>query len=298
MKYDIFISYRREGGSEFARSVKSALESKGYFVFLDFDELKDGVFDERILKAIEQAPVFMFILSQNSLDRCVNDDDWVRKEIEYAHKLGKHVIPVNKDGDFAGLPAGLPQTIAEVLGRNQYSEVMVGQLFEASMNKMIRERVAPVVKRPAGRVFPRVMVTVAVIAVLAVAGVLMADRSKASAAVGNYNALLVHADSLMHVEDSLNMAMKYVMEAEALAEKYSDTKYSERFGDLAIGCHRKLDHVIDSLFTRNRNFMDFYMARYRDNGDVEDKKKALEYLDKALELKNDEDLSTMRRILK
>ena len=94
------------------------------------------------------------------------------------------------------------------------------------------------------------------------------------------------------------MAMKYVMEAEALAEKYSDTKYSERFGDLAIGCHRKLDHVIDSLFTRNRNFMDFYMARYRDNGDVEDKKKALEYLDKALELKNDEDLSTMRRILK
>ena len=44
--------------------------------------------------------------------------------------------------------------------------------------------------------------------------------------------------------------------------------------------------------------MDFYMARYRDNGDVEDKKMALEYLDRALGLKNDEDLSTMRRILK
>ena len=143
-----------------------------------------------------------------------------------------------------------------------------------------------------------VMVTVAVIAVLAVAGVLMADRSKASAAVGNYKALIVHADSLMQMEDSVNVAMKYVIEAEALAKEYSDTKYSGRFGNLAEGCHKKLDHVIDSLFTRNRDYMDFYMARYRDNGDVEDKKKALEYLDKALELKNDEDLSTMRRILK
>lgn len=298
MKYDIFISYRREGGSEFARSVKSALENKGYSVFLDFDELKDGVFDERILKAIEQAPVFMFILSQHSLDRCVNEDDWVRKEIEHAHKLGKHFIPVNKDGDFGSLPAGLPQTIAEVLGRNQYSEVMVGQLFEASMNKMIRERVAPVVKRPAGRAFPRAIMTIALIAVLAVSGMLMADRSKASAAVGDYKALIVHADSLMQVEDSLNAAMQYILEAEALAEEYADTKYSDRFGNLAEGSHKKLDHVIDSLFTRNRNYMDFYLARYRDNSDVEDKKMALEYLDKALELKNDEDLSTMRRILK
>ena len=46
MKYDIFISYRREGGSEFARSVKAALERKKYSVFLDFDELNDYSFEE------------------------------------------------------------------------------------------------------------------------------------------------------------------------------------------------------------------------------------------------------------
>ena len=40
-KYDIFISYRREGGDKYARTIQQALE-KQYRVFLDFDELKDG----------------------------------------------------------------------------------------------------------------------------------------------------------------------------------------------------------------------------------------------------------------
>ena len=149
MKYDIFISYRREGGKEFARSIKYELESKGYSVFLDFDELTDGVFDERILEAIKEAPVFLFILSQHSLERCVNEDDWVRREIEYAYSLDKHIIPINKDGEFEGLPDNLPADLVEVFGRNQYSEIMVGQLFEASMKKMIKDRIAPVIRRPA-----------------------------------------------------------------------------------------------------------------------------------------------------
>ena len=41
MKYDVFISYRRVGGKDKARSLKSELERRGYRVFLDFDDLKD-----------------------------------------------------------------------------------------------------------------------------------------------------------------------------------------------------------------------------------------------------------------
>ena len=84
MAYDIFISYRRDGGKELARPLKSELELRGYRVFLDFDELKDGVFDRRIMEAIDAAPIFMVILSPHALDRCANADDWVRREIEYA----------------------------------------------------------------------------------------------------------------------------------------------------------------------------------------------------------------------
>jgi len=77
--YDIFISYRREGGKNYARVIKPELEKRGYSVFLDFDELKDGKFDQRILDAIDDAPVFMLILSKGCLDRCVNEDDWVHQ---------------------------------------------------------------------------------------------------------------------------------------------------------------------------------------------------------------------------
>ncbi len=63
--YAIFISYRRIGGAENARILKAELEKRGYLnrVFMDYDELKDGKFDSRIMKAIKSAPVFVFILS-------------------------------------------------------------------------------------------------------------------------------------------------------------------------------------------------------------------------------------------
>jgi len=35
LKYDVFISYRREGGSETSRSIKESLEKRGVRVFLD-----------------------------------------------------------------------------------------------------------------------------------------------------------------------------------------------------------------------------------------------------------------------
>ena len=97
MKYDIFISYRRIGGKDKARPLKSELEKRGYKVFLDFDDLKDSVFDKRIMDAIDEAPVFLIILSAHALDRCKNENDWVRKEIEYAEMKKKHFVPVNPD---------------------------------------------------------------------------------------------------------------------------------------------------------------------------------------------------------
>lgn len=294
MKYDVFISYRREGGSEFARSVKAELEHEGYSVFLDFDELKDGKFDQRILDAIEAAPVFIFILSPHSLDRCVNEDDWVRKEIEHAYGLGKHIIPVNKDGDFEGLPSDLPEPVASVFSTNQFSDIMVGQLFEASMKKMIDERVAPVIKH-----YGWLKVLLGVLVVLLLAGGLIMNRnSVAGRDLAEYDSLLCHADSLLYIEDSLNVASDYISAASAIEETYEDSNYSDRFGKRAELMGYRLERIQDSLFIVNKNYIDYYMSKYREEGGKENKQKALEYIDKALALKYDYDLSTMRRILK
>lgn len=144
MKYDIFISYRREGGADKARILKTELTAKGYKVFLDFDELKDGIFNERIIQAIESAPIFMLLLSENALDRCCNKDDWVRKEIEYAIKTERHIIPINLDLSFGDFPSTLPINILNEVKQHQISEIMFGQLFQVSVDKMINDRIKPI----------------------------------------------------------------------------------------------------------------------------------------------------------
>ena len=93
-KYDIFISYRRVGGAQYARILQLMLIQRGYKVFLDYDELTDGVFSDKIRAAIKEAPVFMLVLSGGSMTRCANVGDWVREEITLAVKQGKHIIPV------------------------------------------------------------------------------------------------------------------------------------------------------------------------------------------------------------
>lgn len=297
MKYDVFISYRRDGGGEFARSIKAGLELRGYSVFLDFDELKDGIFDERILEAIEAAPVFLFILSRHSLDRCAEEGDWVRKEVEYAYSLDRHIIPVNKDGAFDGLPDDLPPILSEVFSHNQYSDIMLGQLFEASMEKMIVERIAPFVKRPRKWFHYAVPAVLIVVAALIFYGAAVSRRTEAQQAADRYASLLVTADSLMCSEESLDAAQQCIDSADSLSGVYADTDFSGLFVRKVSVSQKRLDRVRDSLFIKNRNYVEFYMARYRENRSADDKQKALHYIDRALSIKDDPDLAAMRRIL-
>ena len=144
-KYDVFISYRREGGKNIARLLKTELGLRGYHAFLDFDELKDGRFDKRIMDAIDAAPVFMFILSDHALDRCVDENDWVRKEIEYAMATERHIIPINPDKSFSDFPEYVPKNLKDGLGVHQFSQLLLDDLFNQTMDKLVAERLEPVV---------------------------------------------------------------------------------------------------------------------------------------------------------
>ena len=146
-EYDIFISYRRVGGADFARQMQLALKTIGYKVFLDFDELKDGVFDRRIEMAINRSKVFLFVLSPHALDRCKNEDDWVRREIECALISKCHIVPVSPNVTFEGFDdiEGLPYFIKNGLGQHQVSTVMMNDLFECTFEEFVRKRIANVV---------------------------------------------------------------------------------------------------------------------------------------------------------
>ena len=145
--YDIFISYRRDGGADFARQMQLALSAKGYSVFLDFDALKDGVFDRRIESAIKSSKIFLFVLSPHSLDRCCNEDDWVRREIECALISQCHIVPVNPNSLFQGFEGieGLPYSVKNGLGQHQISTVMMNDLFECTFQEFVANRIAGIV---------------------------------------------------------------------------------------------------------------------------------------------------------
>ena len=109
---DVFISYRRLGGADFCGRLFDRLISDHYSAFYDKESLKTGKFNEQIYKKIEKCNNFVVILPKNGLDRCIDDNDLLRKEISRAIKLEKNIIPIFlKDFVF---PNTLPDDIASL----------------------------------------------------------------------------------------------------------------------------------------------------------------------------------------
>lgn len=142
-RYDIFISYRRIGGAQYARILQLMLQQRGYRVFLDYDELTDGKFGDHIQNAIKDAPIFMLVLSKEALVRCKNEGDWVRREIQLAISEGKHIIPINPDNSFDGIPADIPDDIKKEVETHQHSEITFGQTLGVTVDFMVKNRIVP-----------------------------------------------------------------------------------------------------------------------------------------------------------
>ena len=138
-QYDVFISYRRVGGKEIARNVQLALQKDtNWKVFLDFDDLDEGRFDPKIMAAIEEAPTFIVVLTTGALDCCAKENDWMRKEILYAHQLGKDIIPLEVDKCYHDdKMSTIPKIVGEVIGVYQFAALDTETLFRESIEKLI-----------------------------------------------------------------------------------------------------------------------------------------------------------------
>ena len=121
-KYDIFLSYRRNGGYVTAKHLYDLLSRDGYNVSFDIDTLRNGDFDVELLKRIDECTDFIVILNKDvfvrTLDQSVNiKQDWLRNELAYALEKGKNVIPIMLEG-FTEFPENLPADIARVQKKN------------------------------------------------------------------------------------------------------------------------------------------------------------------------------------
>ncbi|MBE6567347.1 MAG: TIR domain-containing protein [Ruminococcaceae bacterium] len=131
--YDIFISYRRDGGHEMARLLYEHFRMKGLRCFFDLEELGAGEFNVKLLDSIEASKNFVLILSPNALERCLNEGDWVRCEIEHAIKHGKNIVPLMLSG--FSWPENLPESLAKLPFYN--GVFLVREYFDASLSKLI-----------------------------------------------------------------------------------------------------------------------------------------------------------------
>jgi hypothetical protein len=73
-----------------ARLLANELKSHNIEAYVDTNRVDGaGPFPDRLLRAIEQCDVFICLAADSTLD-----SEWVRREIEHAHKLGKPMIPI------------------------------------------------------------------------------------------------------------------------------------------------------------------------------------------------------------
>lgn len=135
-KYDIFISYRREGGFEVARHLYDLLKADGYRVSFDLDNLGNGNFNDQLLERIVECKDFILICDPHVFDRTFEaeekkEQDWLIKELEEALLNDKNVIPIMLNG-FDKFPDNLPERIAKVRYKNgpQYDQSYFSAFYE------------------------------------------------------------------------------------------------------------------------------------------------------------------------
>ena len=142
--FDIFISYRRSDGDKVARILDLAFKNAGYRTFLDYNSIEGGLFEQKIKVAIEDAPVFVMVMTPDYFKRCNEEGDWVRKEIELALANEKTIIPISIDNIVDKVPTDLDEDFRAKVGAHNFAIVYTNSIFDVSFEKMLKERIQKV----------------------------------------------------------------------------------------------------------------------------------------------------------
>lgn len=142
-RYDIFISYRREGGYDTAKHLNDLLVRDGYRVSFDIDTLRNGDFDEQLYDRIDQCEDFILIVDAHAFDRSLDPKsdptkDWLRCELAHALQKGKNIIPVFLAG-VKGFPENLPEDIQAVEQKNgpEYNRYYFNDFYRALKTRFL-----------------------------------------------------------------------------------------------------------------------------------------------------------------
>lgn len=134
--YDVFISYRRQGGAEKAELVKGELIKRGFResrMFMDTRSLSSGNYMESILKALDASRNLVVVVTKDSFKDLTEESPWT-KEISHALANGKTIVPIYFDGISEIKPDNLPDSIQRLAFEN--AVIYVHQYADASFDRL------------------------------------------------------------------------------------------------------------------------------------------------------------------
>ena len=114
--------------------INGKLSEAGYKVFYDIESLASGKFNSKLLEVMDECSDVLVILPPGGLDRCKDEEDWLRLEISYALKTGKNIIPIMMNG--FEWPEELPDEIVDL---KHYNGVNVSfDFFDGVIKRIIK----------------------------------------------------------------------------------------------------------------------------------------------------------------
>lgn len=132
----VFLSYRRTN-IPWALAIFQNLTQNGFDVFFDFNGIASGDFERVILGNIVSRAHFLVLLTPSALERCVDPEDWLRREIEAAISSQRNIVPLILESfDFAA-PATTRVLTGTLGGLKNYNGLRIPpDYFDAAMERL------------------------------------------------------------------------------------------------------------------------------------------------------------------
>lgn len=138
MNYDVFITYRRDDGLNYAQLLYQALDKRGYKCFLDVRDRQDDEYEERIMTALRHAPNYIFLMTDGSLQRLSKEGGNIYNEVHTALGLRKKIIPVAPNGVSRCLLGMQLLDEFNSLRALAVSRLETGEFLEASVDQIVQ----------------------------------------------------------------------------------------------------------------------------------------------------------------
>lgn len=143
VNFDIFISYRRADGRDYARNIQLGLQQRGstFNAFFDYESVRAGKFNLQIIDAIYSSSIFILVVTPLVFENCCNENDWIMREVRTALKYNKRIVPCIIDDAESGIiwkgwPNNLPDDV-KCIEDEQAFRLKVDSYFKYSIKELM-----------------------------------------------------------------------------------------------------------------------------------------------------------------